>query len=273
MNNNKIKFLNFILVVMFFSGCATSTNEFPVPEPNFPENFRQSKIGLVKPLFISDLLGPKSKRENFDSNLFTGLIEFKGGLIHSVGVTGLPEVQSKEVILESEEQFREDVSSWIEQSLTNILSEIGYSMSNENTEIKLNIQRMRRKVTSQNSGDDNINLPLYHYRSNQKLSKLSLSNIRKETDARYLIIPVVVYYYAHTPGWFNGQEWGCQGGIRIGVNLIFYDMASGKKVDELMIERKKIFKIGRVLNYTTYMGELDELKAEIEKQWINIFLP
>jgi len=253
----------FIFLSLFsLNGCSTS-REFPLHNVKL-NGESGGRVLVAAPKTVAELLGKKADVEAYNANTFLGLITFSDGLVRTVGQTGLPEVRTKTIAFSSQAEFRSDIVTWLRSSLDQEFTRSGRPHEMLGEALSLSLQEQIVRITSPDDGSDNINLPRKGYRLPDQLNAGLQSQYGKRGD--FLLIPLVVYYYAHTPGWFNGQDWGCQSGVRLGITLAAYDLRSGKKVFDIDVERKTIFPMGGTLNYSRYTAESDRLKGEVLEQ-------
>ena len=159
----------------------------------------------------------------FERGNGVGFLQHRGGFIEPSEAGG--RVHSKEVVLSMEERFKDYLEAWHQTQLNRLLREANVGVTGE---VALahppELERTRLFGAVSESGTDNVNIPHMVFRPEMRWNE---AKAWKDKGHQSVLVPVVAYYYAHNPGWFYGQTWGCSSGARARLVWLLYDTSDG----------------------------------------------
>ncbi|WP_367898710.1 hypothetical protein AB3N61_05730 [Leptospira sp. WS58.C1] len=228
-----------VLVVycLFLGFCSGGRYEIYSKTGTSPD-LNGAKIDLYKPLFLKDIAGFKTSESAYYKNAYLGFISFSGGLIRVKTALG-DQVSTKTISFESEAMFRELAEDAIQKYFREKLlsKNINYKESQHSLpEKNWKITSKPVYILDKYSGTENINLPQMEYIYNLSISDTELEKI----SADYLLIPVVERFYVHNAGWFMGQDWGCQAGVRFALKYLIFSKKAKNIIYSFGLEQRRI---------------------------------
>ncbi|WP_156781833.1 hypothetical protein [Leptospira tipperaryensis] len=204
----------------------------------------------------------------FENNAFVGFIHFTGGLIRVQKDFGV-QVESKNKEFKGQTELKPMVLNWLEKSLSEILK-------TKNKPIKIatvkqpfsKVNTVKNYELSPDNGQDNINVPNIHFVF-EEASK-EFNQVLTAENVRFAVVPIIQQYYAHSGGWFNGQDWGCLAGIRTGIQIIVYDTKDKKIVFDSFVSRKWVAQAKSGVNENEYQIEFLKLQKQNNEDFANL---
>ena len=196
-------------------------------------------------LFALEEHGPDQMFEAGDA---VGFITHAGGFVHQPGAGGY--VRSKEVTIEQHAEYRARVTRWTQSTLGRALSAAKISWQPLEATAALSAPKpLRSELLTEESpdGKDDVNMPYLEFTPAPRWGSTPLSSLVPSQGAseEAVLVPTVLYYYAHNAGWFLGQEWGCASGARFRLLLALYRVRDGLLISshdlEARVLNEKVF--------------------------------
>lgn len=234
------------------------------------KSFNNSKIYIQDPILLSDILNYTDSYKKFRENQFVGNLNFEGGII--IDKKDNMRTKSKITTFSREDQFKKRIVKNLKTGIVKIFrkKKLNYVISDLNN-LKLensltvdeSIDYDRKKETIAEEGIDNINIPHKKYLfQNLKQSSQLLEFLNKH-DVKFIVVPVVEYYYSHNAGWFIDQANGCGLGQRYAVQLHFFDASTGIRIASKKFEIKNINHFKYSISFFKSDLELKKLEKKI----------
>lgn len=261
-----LRLLLYSLAALVLSFCqSTQTPEFVAPSPDFA-SFEGRPVSVAPPLFASEILAPGNDRGRFDKNVFCGLIQFSGGYVRGPAEQG-GRIQNRLMTLSLEQETKREAARETAEILRKAFAERGLQVAPLSGAISPRLLTLDGELDYRvrpDEGRDSISLPLLRFHGRAALDTGSRSSVgRNAGHDGYVVIPVVLRYFRHNAGWFNGQEIGAYAGARIALKLLIYDLRSGEKVLDEDYEQKR-FAVGQsIVNPNEYYRMLEGIRQDI----------
>ncbi|RHX90032.1 hypothetical protein [Leptospira stimsonii] len=265
MFKNKYTFsLFFVCTVIFLASCS-SKKYYSIRSNQIQSSVKEENFLLVRPLLASELAGYKKTEIAFENNAFVGFIHFSGGLIRVQKAFGV-QVESKNKEFKGQTELKPMVLNWLEKSLSEVLR-------TKNKPIKIvtikqpfsKVNTVKNYELSPDNGQDNINVPNIHFVF-EEASK-EFNQVLEVENVRFAVVPIVQQYYAHSGGWFNGQDWGCLAGIRTGIQMLVYDSKEKRIVFDSFVSRKWVVHGRSGVNENEYHNEFLKIQKLIDQDF------
>ena len=200
-------------------------------------------LAVAPPVILSDVPGAVEE-DAFAEQMIVGHVHLSGGYIELETDRGI-QYRSKNVELGAEEGMRAQVKRWLGEVIREIVTERvdGRARFLERFDPAALPAPRRRYARGSGPLDmrDNQNLPRYALEA-VPLTEKARAALPPLDGARWLLVPVVVYYYSHNGGWFIGQTLGTGGGARGRIFWVVYDLESGRPVDSGEVEARRVEK-------------------------------
>ncbi len=200
-------------------------------------------IAVAPPILLSDVPGAVEK-DAFAEQMIVAHVHLSGGYIELETERGI-QYRSKNVELGAEEAMRAQVQRWLQPVVRRIVEARVGTRARFLSEFDPAALPAPRRRYARGSGPldmrDNQNLPRYALEA-VPLTDAARSHLPALEGARWLLVPVVVYYYSHNGGWFIGQTLGTGGGARGRIFWVVYDLKSGNPVDFGEVEARRVEK-------------------------------
>ena len=195
-------------------------------------NFSKEKsVFLVEPVLLSTLLKISNEKEQFDANIYVGEVFFSGPLeTESNGIA-----HSKLRRFTNQTEYSDRILKEVKFAVSEGVSTLKHQNDVLRAEaLPLTVEKLQPRDKNPADGTDNMNLPRMKYdlRWNTKLAS--------QLKPGYYVVPVIEYYYGHTGGWFNGQNFGCGAGARVSISVQIFDAEDGKTVFHFSDFRRQI---------------------------------
>lgn len=193
--------------------------------PGMPHEGSQPKKILVAPIQWLHQLEETEVDAQFDKGNSVGFIQHKGGYILPSNAGA--RVRSKAVIISRERDFSSWLNDWHKRTLKEYLAGRHMTPSGD-VEVPPMPKpaRINRLGEVSETGKDNVNIPLI--RLSPETFWREGGELALKEGADVILVPVVIYFYAHNPGWFHGQPWGCSSGGRARIAWIAYRASDGE---------------------------------------------
>ena len=187
------------------------------------EGARPGKI-LVAPLQWFHELEDTNFDSRFDAGNAVGFIHHKDGYI--VPSDAGARVRSKTIAVSRESEFSSWLTDWHTRTLKKHFAG-SYREPSAGTQVPFvpTPERIKRLGEVSETGKDNVNIPLINLSPNTFWKEGG--ELASNEGADVILVPVVVYFYAHNPGWFHGQTWGSSSGGRARIAWIAYRASDG----------------------------------------------
>lgn len=201
---------------------------YAVKKANFS---REKAVYLVEPVLLSALLKMNNEKEQFDANVYVGEVFFSGPLeTESNGI-----VHSKLRRFTNQAEYSDRIFKEVKLTLAEAVSNLQPQkeiLSGDS--LPLTVDRSQPRDKNAEDGTDNLNLPRIHYDLRWDRNRTT------QLKPGYYVVPVIEYYYGHTGGWFNGQNFGCGAGARISISVQIFDAEDGKTVFQFSDFRRQV---------------------------------
>jgi hypothetical protein len=176
-------------------------------------------VALAPALVVSDIPDP-SIEDLYVEGLYVGNVIFSGGYI-TVQVDGGMQHISKDTALERQETYAPQARAWLDDVMQASLAKRHIAVlpfpDLDPTYLTPPTRKYPRGSVPED-GSDNQHLPRF------ELIPASLSEAPTlPAGASHLLVPLIVHYYSHNGGWFQGQTYGCAAGARARVLWVLYD--------------------------------------------------
>lgn len=254
------------LLILAIAACSSPTpREFVAPTPEF-QSFSGRPVAVAAPTLASDVLSLRDSRSRFSANVFCGVIQFSGGYVRGPAEQGAI-IQNRLMTLSLESEFRKEAATKSAGLIAAAFRERNIAATMLSTGIPPHSLTLTGEVDFRarpDEGRDSINLPLSRYQGGPTLSAAARATLsRSAGHDGYIVVPVVLRYFRHNAGWFNGQEIGAYAGARIALKLLIYDLRSGAKVFDEDYEQKR-FAVGQsIVNPNEYFRMQEEIRNDI----------
>lgn len=251
---------------VLFTACSSARPvEFVAPEPDF-KSFAGRPVSVAAPLFASEISDAGSERAMFDRNVYCGTIQFSGGYVRGPAEQG-GRIQNRLMTLALEDETKREAARESAAMLEKAFAERGLQVKPLRTQIHRRLLTLDSELdyrSRPDEGRDSINLPLLRFHGGPTLNTNAVAALMRSAGHEgYVVIPVILRYFRHNAGWFNGQEIGAYAGARIAIKLLVYDLRSGARVFDEDYEQKR-FAVGRsIVNPNEYYRMIEEIRQDI----------
>jgi hypothetical protein len=204
--------------------------------------WQPSAIVLAPTQFLFALEG-HGLEQMFEAGDAVGFTTHTGGFVHQPGAGGY--VRSKEVTIEQHAEYRARVDRWTQNRVGRALSAAKITWRPLETATTLNVPKpLRSELLTEESSDgkDDVNMPYLEFAPAERWGSPPLSSLVPSQGASEdaVLVPTVLYYYAHNGGWFVGQEWGCVAGARFRLLLALYRVRDGLLISSHDLEAREL---------------------------------
>ncbi|MBX7056624.1 MAG: hypothetical protein K1X75_01070 [Leptospirales bacterium] len=255
-----------LLPVAFFAGCSSVDSLSAIYLVRAGQASTEG-LAIAPVQFIADVLGERSPRSQYQTNVYVGLIFFRGGYDRAPAAEGAY-IRNKTTEFSLQQEIRDDASSQLAGKLTR-LSGRGMLPLPPNQRLALeNFRSSRNFEPSPNEGRENINLPRRVFSAPEELRPEIRGYWRRNApQASSVLFPIILQYYAHNAGWFNGQELGCLAGARVSTKFVVYDLETGKIVLDHDADDFALGGSSSLNPNERHRGLQALLEAQIQAQW------
>ena len=216
----KINFLLIGLTLLVLPACSGNTR--------IVRHTPSTSVSLSGKVLVAEIqwlhaLEETPQEQWFERGNAQGFIQHRGGLVEPTAPG--ERIRSKETSISRRAMFAELFSQWHRQQVQSVFGGRALSLdSPAQAEGMSAPERIRKFGDVSRTGNDNVNVPALHLKPVK-----SWSGAQQFADrAGAVLVPIVPYYYAHNPGWFYGQEWGCSSGARARIMWVIYSTADGR---------------------------------------------
>lgn len=231
-------FLLLALLLSMLTACAADPVRITTQQVHA---WQPSAIVLAPTQFLFALEG-HGPDQMFEAGDAVGFITHKGGFMHQAGAGGY--VRSKEVTIEQHAEYRARVTRWTQGRVGQALSAAKINWRPfENTTALTVPKPLRNELLAVESpdGKDDVNMPYLEFSPADRWGSPPLASLVPPQGASEdaMLVPTVLYYYAHNSGWFLGQEWGCVAGARFRLLLALYRVRDGLLLSSQDLEARE----------------------------------
>jgi len=227
-----------LLVLSLLTACAADPVRITSQQVQI---WQPSAIVLAPTQFLFALEG-HGPEQMFEAGDTVGFTTHKGGFVHQPGAGGY--VRSKEVIIEQHAEYRARVTRWTQNRIGRALSAAKINWRPLESATALTVPKpLRSELLAVESpdGKDDVNMPYVEFAPADRWGSPPLSSLVPPQGASEdaVLVPTVLYYYAHNGGWFLGQEWGCVAGARFRLLLSLYRVRDGLLISSHDLEARE----------------------------------
>ena len=227
-----------LLLLSMLTACAANPVRITTQQVQV---WQPSAIVLAPTQFLFALEG-HGPDQMFEAGDTVGFTTHKGGFVHQAGAGGY--VRSKEVIIEQHAEYQARVSRWTQDRVGRALSATKVNWRPFENAAALTVPKpLRNELLAVESpdGKDDVNMPYVEFATAARWGSPSLASLVPPQGAseEAVLVPTVLYYYAHNGGWFLGQEWGCVAGARFRLLLALYRVRDGLLISSHDVEARE----------------------------------
>ncbi|RMG17842.1 MAG: hypothetical protein D6729_08000 [Deltaproteobacteria bacterium] len=201
----------------------------------------EETLAVAPPLLLSELPGAVEK-DAFAEQMIVGHVHLSGGYVEIETERGI-QYRSKNVEVHSRARYTRQARQWLAGVVEAIASERMGGQVRRLKRIDAAKLPAPKRIYARGSGPldrrDDQNLPRYALRP-RPLTEAARAQLKREVGSRWLLLPILVYYYSHNGGWFIGQTLGTGAGARGRVFWVLYDLESGEPVHYGEVEARRI---------------------------------
>ncbi len=218
-------------------------------------------VGLAPPVLLHEVPGVVQE-DVFLENLFVGNVVFSGGF-EVVRADGGLQNRSLHIDLDLQEPYAREIRAMVEDWMIAALDrqKITWQRLDALPDESLPVpQRRDLRGSYDLEGRDNQNMPVALFNPTALRAVPALPD---GIDA--VLVPMVVYYYSHNGGWFQGQTWGTHTGARIRVLWSLHDAGGGRLLAWGDHETRQILKSVSSPNSSQLQDTLMEAEADMAR--------